>query len=925
MAKHREEVKAPPEVAPVPKRAFATHTDELQRPYMPEEAQGPAQKEEVAKEWRLLVLVGLGAATVIGYAQVWPRLHAALYRPSPLRDWLLPASPRPMYVVAGVGVGWFWLIFLAVPAVLAVLAALWSAAVAMSNRRARKGHLGHVRPGQEWVGEQFGIGPILVGAAALMLFAAGVLLRWTAPAIGSLLVQLLLAAVLAVAVAGYVQLVMWARARSAITGLVNRIGYLSAPTLAWTDLRSGRVKVLSRAYPRKAAPFPKVLELLYGQHPRHLGDEQIAEVEQLLALVTGHTYRVENVVLAKKLRAVETVIPDEETAALDAEAVLAPLVASWFDASASIVNVAVADPDAENGDAGDEVASEVDPGDTVTDRDHIAGRVREFTVEFAYSIKVQTSYRRGLIESAVSDALRGSWEAEWSMVSRRVRFVRCPGLPRMVPPNMVFPKVTRGNIREIYKKAVLPFAVDAYGNEIAWDYRVSPHLLLCGPTSTGKTSLLMTLALRVCGLGFPGVWIDPKGFDSPGLRGWPNMVLVTAGFDDDGMVGHTAALRWIADTMRERYAQVKANPNKADDFDPIFVFTDEFSNLIMELGKFFLKYRTKADKGRPPTEEDVGTILRTARAVGIHMVIGLQRPDVAFISGEARDNTSMRVAMGRLRSKEAAIMMFNDPVAGTRLEPGIKGRGTVQLPDNSFREIQVYYTPLPPATDEQRASLNDDERKTLGILGAVERFWPRMAVKSVLRDCDLDRWPLMRKLEGGGDQLWPVTFADIRDSEIVPATEHPELDLLSDEYVSPTAGFRKPTLDDHLHAAAPPVSAGSGADEQVAGAGSEPVIGSSFGAPVDGFDDEYLPDVDDEYGPAIPVAANELQRGDLVDVSVDGVGTWKYIHAEPYLSDDDNDDARLIIPYRDIGDSQEVSDIDVDPNEVFQARQLHMQ
>ena len=125
---------------------------------------------------------------------------------------------------------------------------------------------------------------------------------------------------------------------------------------------------------------------------------------------------------------------------------------------------------------------------------------------------------------------------------------------------------------------------------------------------------------------------------------------------------------------------MKINPNRADDFDPIIVITDEFSNLAVALGQFYKTYKTSKERGEPPTAIDIGILLRTARAVGIHMALGIQRPDTMFIAGEARDNTAMRVAMGRLRSKEAAIMMFNDAVAGTRLQPGIRAAGPCNCP-----------------------------------------------------------------------------------------------------------------------------------------------------------------------------------------------------------------------------------------------------
>ena len=57
----------------------------------------------------------------------WPLLQQFLYRPSPARDYVLPPSAHPLYVIAGVGVGWFWLLFIAVPLAAAALAALWLA------------------------------------------------------------------------------------------------------------------------------------------------------------------------------------------------------------------------------------------------------------------------------------------------------------------------------------------------------------------------------------------------------------------------------------------------------------------------------------------------------------------------------------------------------------------------------------------------------------------------------------------------------------------------------------------------------------------------------------------------------------------------------------------------------------------------------
>lgn len=904
-------------------RAYATPNAELTRPYIAGES--PAEQKEAAQSWQWVILSALGVAVLIGYTRVWPLVGQLLYQPSPLRDYLLPPSADPVYVIAGVGVGWVWILFVAAPLAIAAAAGLWWGAAAWGNHRARAGHLGHVKPGQEWVGQTYPVGPVILAGAAVVLAAGGGLLRWVGPAASTAAGGAVLLAVFAVLGWGWGQLVSWARARGQINRQINRVTFLASPALGWTDVRAGRVQAVRCSYPPKAVPFPKVVKLLYGQHPRHMGDDVLREIAEVLEQVTGRNYVVDHQPLTRMLLATQVEVCDQDPE-LTAHAVLEPLVANWFDATASIVSVTVDEPtviidgdgnivdrDGTIIDDGSRDAEEQDKA-AYTDNDKLAARIREFTVAFAYSQKVGTKYRQGMIEAAVTQALKGSWDVQWSIPSRRAQFKRCPGLPTLVDPPLDFPVVTKATLRAIYKTARIPFAIDAYENYIEWDFRQSPHLLVAGPTSVGKTSLLMTVATQCAARGINVVWIDPKGFDSPGMRNWPNTSLVTAGTDEDGMVGHAAALRFIADTMLERLSQVKINPNKADDFDPIVVITDEFSNLVVALADFFKEF---GGKGVPPTTRDVGIILRTARAVGIHMAIGIQRPDTMFIAGEARDNTALRVALGRLRSKDAAIMMFNDPVAGTRVQPGIKGRGTVQLPDGTFREIQAFYTPKVPATPEQRAELSDHERAVLDRLGRVDSFWPRRVVDSALRNYDPE----------DPDQKAEMSFAVIRNSPIVLASKHPELDSLSDDYVPPSSGVRRPTMDDDHDETDPGEVAAAWAPLGLSGGprtSDGQAVPPTFAGPVDGFDDDYMPDPEEEYGPAVPVAAHDVEFGDLVDVSVDGAGEWRYVHAEPYRSDDEDGEDRLIIPYRDLEDTQAASDIEVDPYEQMQVRKLHM-
>lgn len=919
------EGKAAPSSA-VAGRAYATHTTELARPYIPGETVG--EQREAAKEWRWIVLAAFATAALLIYTRVWPLVADQIYEPSPLRDLLLPPAAQPLYVVAGVGVGWVWLLFVVAPLSIAAFAGLWWIAVAWNNHRARAGYLGHVRPGQKWHGETYPVGPLILLGAAAVLATGGSLLRWAGPAAATAAGGAVLLGVFLVLGWVWGQLVSWARARGQVTRQINEITFLASPSLGWNDFRAGRVRVVRANCPRNEAPYPKVVKLFYGVHPRHAGDDLTREAGEILTQVTGRTYVFDHDPLTRTLTATETLLV-EENPQLTAEVVLEPLVSHWFDApsagakKASIIAVDVAEPVIvidEDGNLVEEQPLTADEARVAaaTENDKIAARITGFTVGFAYNQKVATPYRQGLIEGSVSHALGGSWEATWSLPSLRVRFKRCPGLKTLVDPPLEFPVVNRAVIRSLYKQATIPFAIDAYGNVMVWDFKQSPHMLVAGQTSSGKTSLLMTVATQCARRGFNVVWIDPKGFDSPGMRDWPNVSLVTAGTDEDGMVGHTAALRFIADTMRERLSLVKINPNRADDFDPIIVITDEFSNLVVALTEFYATHRAKNEKGAPPTTIDVGIILRTARAVGIHMAIGIQRPDTMFIGGEARDNTALRVALGRLRSKDAAIMMFNDPVAGTRVQPGIKGRGTLQLPDGTFREIQAFYTPKVPATPEQWDALSDHERHILNHLRDVDCFWQRRVVDSALRNYD----------PADDKQRAEMSFRVIRDSPIVPASGRPDLDPLSEKYVMPLGTVRRPTMDDdhpdeNVSVAWSPARNDEGEAIPLLNPDTTPVSGT-FAGPVDGFDDEYMPTAEDEYGEAIPATANEVCQGDLIEVSVDGVEVWRYVHAEPYLSETEDGQDLLVIPYRDLEDSQDMGDVEVDPYEVVHVRQLNM-
>ncbi|MGK4422328.1 hypothetical protein ACSLVQ_29180, partial [Klebsiella pneumoniae] len=80
-------------------------------------------------------------------------------------------------------------------------------------------------------------------------------------------------------------------------------------------------------------------------------------------------------------------------------------------------------------------------------------------------------------------------------------------------------------------------------------------------------------------------------------------------------------------------------------------------------------YKTVKPKGAPaqaPVLDLLSDLARLARSAKIHILLGLQRPDVEFLGGEMRDNFGARVSFGRL-SPQGANMMWDSFAVGVAI------------------------------------------------------------------------------------------------------------------------------------------------------------------------------------------------------------------------------------------------------------------
>lgn len=293
-----------------------------------------------------------------------------------------------------------------------------------------------------------------------------------------------------------------------------------------------------------------------------------------------------------------------------------------------------------------------------------------------------------------------------------------------------------------------PFATGGHGEVLSWALSDSPHVMVSGPTGSGKTVLLDCLLFDALAHGFDLAVVDPT---KDGLDFMP----------------YKAFSRWwgcesfeqAADTMAAVYEESQrrkslllslggAVQKGADLTDkqreeigfgrPILVLLDEFTSMVVQ---------GSAAKGLPADHpvavqaKQLQTskalllhwttkLAREARFVQVHLCVASQRFDTKLIDGlgELRNNLQMRVQLGRVNAdslamgvlnREAAVPAFEaawgaGPQAGgdESTPTSRRGRGLAEVEGVGTLPLQAWFAPM----DEQLAHLAE-----WGVLTHAER------------------------------------------------------------------------------------------------------------------------------------------------------------------------------------------------------------
>lgn len=210
------------------------------------------------------------------------------------------------------------------------------------------------------------------------------------------------------------------------------------------------------------------------------------------------------------------------------------------------------------------------------------------------------------------------------------------------------------------------------------DLLVYPHVFVAGETGSGKSNVLKCLIHQALLKDYDVVLIDFK-------RG--------VSFSEFSEVVNICYEHQLAAEMLQEL--VKETERRLDLFREIKVDNLEAYNnvsgsylrrtivFIDELAEL-LNVREKTLRER--LYGSLETLTRLSRAVGIHLIMGIQRPDSTIVNGQIKNNVSYRIC-GHFVDKEPSRIMLGNEMASNL--DNIKGRVIVK--GNEIQEVQCFY------------------------------------------------------------------------------------------------------------------------------------------------------------------------------------------------------------------------------------------
>lgn len=217
-----------------------------------------------------------------------------------------------------------------------------------------------------------------------------------------------------------------------------------------------------------------------------------------------------------------------------------------------------------------------------------------------------------------------------------------------------------------------------YNGVVGIDLEKYPHTFIAGETGSGKSNILKCLIHQSLVKEYDTILIDFKRGVS--FSNFSDSVPIYYEYD--------TTLKIIKEAVEETKRRLDLfRTNGIDNISAYNHVSGEYLHrkiiFIDELAEL-LKTRDKEISNI--LYDSIETLTRLSRAVGIHLIMGIQRPDSTIVNGQIKNNVSFRVC-GRFVDKEPSRIMLGNDTASKLIN--VKGRFIVK--DDDIQEVQAFY------------------------------------------------------------------------------------------------------------------------------------------------------------------------------------------------------------------------------------------
>ncbi len=204
--------------------------------------------------------------------------------------------------------------------------------------------------------------------------------------------------------------------------------------------------------------------------------------------------------------------------------------------------------------------------------------------------------------------------------------------------------IENGKFTDSKSRLTSCLGMDVGGNPVYFDIGKMPHLLIAGTTGSGKSVCINTIILSILFKSRPDevklILVDPKQVEFTVYENIPHLYcpIVSEPKKAAGALASAVAemerrfelIKSVGVRNIESYNEATANDPEKEYLPKMVIIIDELADLMMT--------------ARDEVETSICRLAQKARAAGIHVILGTQRPSVDVITGLIKANIPSRIA-----------------------------------------------------------------------------------------------------------------------------------------------------------------------------------------------------------------------------------------------------------------------------------------